>query len=104
MKIMKDENLPGNAQKIGSYIKSKLEKMASDSYPIISEVRTAGLMIGIELNRAIAPDVKNKMFEKKYLIANIGQNILRILPPLIITHKDADDFITTLKESLDELN
>jgi acetylornithine/N-succinyldiaminopimelate aminotransferase len=44
------------------------------------------------------------MFEKKYLIANIGQNILRILPPLIITQKDADDFISTLKESLEELN
>ncbi|EGD46412.1 acetylornithine and succinylornithine aminotransferase [Ruminiclostridium papyrosolvens DSM 2782] len=104
MKIMKDEKLPENAEKIGSYIKNELEKMASGSYSIISEIRSAGLMVGIELNKAIAPDIKNKMFEKKYLIANIGQNILRILPPLIITQKDADDFITALKESLEELN
>ncbi len=104
MKIMKDENLPENAQKIGGYIKCELENMSSGSYPIISEVRAAGLMIGIELNKPIAPDIKSKMFEKKYLIANIGQNVLRILPPLIITQKDADDFISTLKSAFDELN
>ncbi|ACL77206.1 aspartate aminotransferase family protein [Ruminiclostridium cellulolyticum] len=104
MKIMKDEKLPENAQEIGSYINSELEKLASSSCPIISEVRVSGLMIGIELNKPIAPDIKSKMFEKKYLIANVGQNILRILPPLIITQKDADDFIATLKSVIEELN
>ena len=59
-------------------------------------------MVGIELNKPIAPIVKTKMFEKKYLIANVGENILRILPPLIITHADADVFITTLKSAINE--
>ncbi|MHB8062102.1 MAG: acetylornithine/succinylornithine family transaminase [Ruminiclostridium sp.] len=102
MKIMKDEKLPENAAKLGEYLKSKLEALASSSYPVISEIRAEGLMIGIELNKPIAPIVKTKMFEKKYLIANVGENILRILPPLIITQADADKFITTLKSALDE--
>ncbi len=102
MKIMKDEKLPENAAKLGDYIKSKLETQASSSYPIITEIRAAGLMIGIELNKPIAPIVKTKMFEKKYLIANVGENILRILPPLIITQADADEFITTLQAAIDE--
>lgn len=103
MKIMKEEKLPENAQKIGMYIKNELEKLASGAYPVISEVRAAGLMIGIELNKPIAADIKNKMFEKKYLVANIGQNIIRVLPPLIITQNDADEFITTLKSAFDEI-
>ena len=102
MKIMKDEKLPENAAKIGEYIKSELELLASTTYPVISEIRAAGLMIGIELNIPIAPIVKTKMFEKKYLIANVGDNILRILPPLIITQANADEFITTLKSAIDE--
>ncbi len=102
MKILKEEMLPQNAEKLGAYIKSKLEALASNGYPVISDIRAAGLMIGIELNKPIAPSVKTKMFEKKYLIANVGENILRILPPLIITQIDADEFIETLKSAIDE--
>lgn len=102
MKIMKDEKLPENAAKIGKYITTQLEALASSTYPIITEIRSAGLMVAIELNKPLAAIIKNKMFEKKYLVANIGENILRILPPLIITQADADDFITTLKSAIDE--
>jgi acetylornithine/N-succinyldiaminopimelate aminotransferase len=103
MKIMKDEKLPENAETLGKYLKSNLEALASSTYPVISEIRAAGLMIGIELNKPIAPIVKQKMFEKKYLIANVGENVLRILPPLIITQADADEFISTLKSAIDEV-
>ncbi len=102
LKIMKDENLAENAANLGKYIKTKLELHASGSYSVISEIRAAGLMIGIQLNQPIAPIVKQKMFEKKFLIANVGDSILRILPPLIITQNDADAFLATLKSALDE--
>lgn len=102
LKIMKDENLAENAANLGKYIKTKLELLASGSYSVISEIRAAGLMIGIQLNQPIAPIVKQKMFEKKFLIANVGDSILRILPPLIITQNDADAFLATLKSALDE--
>lgn len=102
MKIMKDDHLPENAAKMGAYIKSQLEALTSTSLCVISELRIVGLMIGIELNKPIAAIVKQKMFEKKYLIANVGENILRILPPLIITQKDVDEFITTLKSAIAE--
>ncbi len=103
MKIMKEEKLPENAQLVGEYIKERLQQLASDSCPVISEIRGSGLMIAIELNQPIAPQVKNSMFEKKYLIANIGEKILRILPPLIITKQDADEFISTLESAINEI-
>lgn len=102
MKILEEENLAENAQRLGDYIKEKLQALAADSCPVISEVRSSGLMIAIELNKPVAPLVKNKMFEKKYLLANIGENMLRILPPLIITTQDADEFIKTLNSVLSE--
>ncbi len=102
MKIMKEEKLPENAQKLGDYIKSELEALASSSLPVIAEIRAAGLMIAIELKEAVALRVKNRMFEKKYLISNVGDKILRVLPPLIITKEDADAFIATLKSAIDE--
>lgn len=103
MKIMKEEKLPENAQKLGEYIKESLQELAADSCPVISHIRASGLMIAIELNQPVAPLVKNKMFEKKYLIANIGEKILRILPPLIITQQDADNFVSTLKAAINEV-
>ncbi|OPX45493.1 acetylornithine aminotransferase [Ruminiclostridium hungatei] len=102
MKIMEEEKLPENAQRVGEYIKEKLQALAAESCPVISEVRASGLMIAIELNAPIAPQVKNKMFEKKYLLANIGENMLRILPPLIITTQDADEFLAALSCALGE--
>lgn len=102
MKIIKEEKLSENAQKMGDYIKETLMAQASEKLPVISEIRGSGLMIAIEFNVPIAPHVKQKMFEKKYLIANVGDKILRILPPLIITKQDADDFISTLTEAVNE--
>lgn len=103
MKILKDEKLAENAANMGQYIKKELDLLASGSYPIISEVRAAGLMVGIELSKPLAPAIKAKLFEKKYLVANVGENILRILPPLIITQEDVNAFLATLKSALDEL-
>lgn len=103
MKILKEEKLPENAQKLGQYIKSELEVLAGSSCPVISEIRASGLMIAIELDQPIAAAVKNKMFEKKYLIANVGDKILRILPPLIITETDADNFIASLIPTINEV-
>ncbi len=103
MKIIKEEKLSENAQKLGDYIKETLMALASEKLPVISEIRASGLMIAIELSEPIAPNVKQKMFEKKYLIANVGDKVLRILPPLIITKQDADSFISTLIEAINEL-
>jgi acetylornithine/N-succinyldiaminopimelate aminotransferase len=101
MQIFENEKLVENAQTVGQYFKSKLAELASAT-STISDIRGMGLMIGVELNKDIAPVIKNKLFEKKYLIGSIGSKILRILPPLIITKSDVDDFIVTLKTVIDE--
>ena len=96
--IFEKENLVENSKTVGAYFKEKLLVLA-EKYDIIKEVRGAGLMLGVEFQEAIAGDVKHDLFDKNYL-TGATQTTLRILPPLMITKKDADEFITALEEIL----
>jgi len=80
---------------------SKLSELA-EKYSIIQEVRGKGLMIGVQLSIDAAVEIKNKCFEKGYLIGSIGNNILRMLPPLIVTEQDIDGMIDTLDSVFQE--
>ena len=58
-------------------------------------------MIGVEFNNAIAGDIKHKLFDEKYLVG-ATMTTLRLLPPLIITKKDVDNFIKVFEKVLGE--
>jgi len=103
MEAIKEENLIENAAKMGEYFNQKLTGLA-EKHPVISEVRGKGLMIGVEFKEEIAVEVKNKCFDKGYLVGSVGTNIIRILPPLIITTEDIDGMVSTLDEVLSYLN
>jgi len=64
--------------------------------PEIKEVRQRGLFIGIELKKDIADDVKEILFEKGYIVNSIRKNIIRLLPPLIITFDELSDAINQI--------
>ena len=66
----------------------------------ITEVRSAGLLIGIELNNEIAKDVFNKLFDDGFLTSLCGGNTIRIAPPLIITENDVELFVNELDNVL----
>ena len=86
--ILKDA-LPENAEKMGLYLKSKL-KILADKSNMISEIRGMGLMIGIQLKSPKAVEIRSKLMEKGFLIGNVGDSILRLLPPLIVGQQDID--------------
>jgi acetylornithine aminotransferase/acetylornithine/N-succinyldiaminopimelate aminotransferase len=96
-----NEGLADNSEKMGRYFMEQLKKL-SEKYSIISEVRGMGLMVGIQLSADKAVEIKNKCFDKGYLVGNVGNSILRVLPPLIITKQDIDGMIVVLDEILGE--
>ena len=65
---------------------------------MIREIRGKGLMIGIELKFEVR-DILMEGIEKNLLLLYSGRNILRLLPPLVITEQD----VTKSLEILDEL-
>jgi acetylornithine aminotransferase/acetylornithine/N-succinyldiaminopimelate aminotransferase len=89
------DNLIENAECVGGYLMNLLNKISSDT-GMIKEIRGKGLMIGVEFMDDVAAAMKNKLFEAGWLVGNVGQRILRILPPLIATKVDADNFAEAL--------
>lgn len=95
--IIDDENLIENAASMGQYFMDKLTLVMGDK---ASEIRGMGLMIGVELKMPVAKSISKKLMEEKYLVGSVGDNVLRIVPPLIITKGQIDDFLSALDNVL----
>lgn len=80
----------------GDYLRARLHELGS---PLVVEVRGMGLLVGVELNTAVAPVVAAAR-EKGLLIINAGETILRIAPPLIVTRDHIDDAVAILEACL----
>ena len=101
LRIIEEECLIQTAAVLGSYLKDKLECWKTEFS--IKEIRGKGLMIGVELEKDIAPQVVGKCLEKGVLLNNIGKNIIRFLPPLCITREEMDKGLEVLETVLREL-
>ncbi|HHX17293.1 MAG TPA: aspartate aminotransferase family protein [Clostridium sp.] len=99
LEIILEENLVENSEKMGDYFIEKLSQLAK-KYNFIKDVRGKGLMIAVEFSIEKAAEIKNKCFDECYLLGNVGNNILRILPPLIISKEDIDKMISMLDNVL----
>ena len=89
------DGLIENSEKMGKIFREGLEKL-KEKHTIIREIRGKGLMIGVELKFEVK-DVLMNLMKEGVLMLYSGRNILRILPPLVITKED----ITKVLETLD---
>lgn len=90
--------LVANAEAMGDYLKGELVKRM-DKYTLIGDVRGLGLMVGVELvkgkkGKEYATEERNKVvrrcFEKGLLLLGCGANVIRFIPPLIISKEEVD--------------
>lgn len=93
--IFESENLVENAREVGDYLIEQLKQ-----FPQIKEVRGRGLMIGLEFEEPVKELRRKLLFEQKVFTGASGTNVLRLLPPLVLTKSDADDFIKRFKAVL----
>jgi acetylornithine aminotransferase/acetylornithine/N-succinyldiaminopimelate aminotransferase len=82
---------------MGSYFIEKLTSL-QEKYAFITEVRGKGLMVGVQVSIRKAAEIKKKCFEKGYLVGAVGDSIIRMLPPLIVTKEDIDGMVSILDE------
>lgn len=112
--VIQGEGLMANCAAVGEYFKTGLQGLA-ERYPLIGDVRGAGLFVGVELvtdraSKAPATEatarVVNGMRERGVLISSAGPaaNILKIRPQLIFQREHADLFVQTLEAVLKSLN
>ena len=94
-----EEGMLENCQKVGAYFLSRLEEIKK-KYPFIQEVRGKGLILGMELKMDGSSIVK-EMMQKGFLINCTMGNVLRFLPPLIVTKEEVDQMVKALEEVLE---
>lgn len=91
-----------HVKEVGSYLKSKLLAL-KEKYELITDVRGMGLMQGIEVS--IAPKhLISKCIENGLMVVGAGENVVRFVPPLIITKDQIDECCSILEKSIQEIN
>jgi acetylornithine/LysW-gamma-L-lysine aminotransferase len=95
-----EENLAEKAAVTGAYFKARLEELAG-KYKIVKEVRGLGLMLGMELRFDVYSILLN-CAERGVLMLDAGRNVLRFLPPIVITKEQVDKAIAVLDAVLEE--
>lgn len=98
--VFEKENVIENAHEVGEYFLDQLRQLQKTNKHIL-EVRGRGLMIGLVLDTP-HKEIRPRLIHEQHVFTGCaGTNVLRILPPLIITKADVDDFIYRLKNVLD---
>ena len=92
--VFDEENILDNVNEVGDYFLSELKKLNKDT---VADVRGKGLMIGVELTKPGAEYV-DKFRQAGFLINCTAGNVLRFVPPLIITKAEIDEFIKVFDE------
>lgn len=99
--LFKENHIIDNVQKTGAYLEEKLNELA-DKYDVIETRRGIGMMQGLVFKMPVGP-VINKALEKGLILINAGTDIIRFVPPLVITKEDVDQMIGILTQSIDEV-
>ena len=97
LKALTEDGLIENSEKMGKIFRDGLEKL-KEKHTMIREIRGKGLMIGIEMKFEIK-DILMGLIKEGILMLYSGRNILRILPPLVISEDD----ITKVLHALDSI-
>ncbi len=90
--------LVAHVGEMGRYFEERLNAMATRR-PIIKEVRGQGLIWGIELTRDAAAVVPAGL-ERGVIVNRTAETVVRLLPPLVITERDAEEALDRLEAAL----
>ena len=97
-----EEGMLDHCQRVGEYFLLRLEEIKK-KFPFVQDVRGRGLILGMELKIEGAEIVK-KMMKKGFLINCTAGNVLRFLPPLIVTEEEVDRMVRALEEVFKKIN
>ncbi len=95
LEVMEREDLMKNAEEMGAYIMSQLKK-----FPELKNVRGKGLMIGFDVPEENKDLRKNLLMQRNIFTGVAKPNVIRLLPALNITKKEADELLDAIKAEL----
>lgn len=98
LKTIKKEKIVDHCRDVGDYFKQQLMWLQRQ-HDTIAEVRGYGLLLGLKL-KIDGKSIVDQCMQKGFLINCIQDNILRFVPPLVVTEKEIDDLVLCLDEIL----
>ncbi|MCA9981377.1 MAG: aminotransferase class III-fold pyridoxal phosphate-dependent enzyme [Anaerolineales bacterium] len=112
IEVLQEERLVENAAVMGDYLQEKLHELQAE-YPVIGDVRGQGLMVGVEFSTPdgkpdaeTATAVAKSCIENDLLLLICGsyQNVIRWIPPLVVTQSQIDEALTIFNNALSMSN
>ena len=94
LRIMREDGVMENAAAVGAHLKAGLERELG-SLPGVKEIRGAGLMLGIELDRPCGV-LLGRAAEAGLMISVTADSVIRLVPPLILSADEADQIVAIL--------
>jgi acetylornithine/N-succinyldiaminopimelate aminotransferase len=93
------EKIPDRAAATGRYLMDGIRRLSAGPAGIRA-VRGRGLLIGVELDRPVAPIV-DTCRDAGLLVLSAGERVLRLAPPLIVEQRDCDSALATIGRALE---
>lgn len=94
IRIMEEEGLLANAEKVGALLRGGLERELAGLEGVI-EIRGQGLMLGIELDRPCG-DILSRAAQAGLMLSVTAERVIRLVPPLILSEDEAKQIVAIL--------
>ena len=95
--LYEKEQIVDHVKKVGGYLEKKLNALV-EKYDFLKERRGKGLIQGLEVEGRPIGDIVNRGLEEGLIIITAGSNVLRFVPPLVVTEADVDEMIAKLEK------
>ncbi len=101
LELYEKQDVLANVRTVGAYLERQLDALAAE-YPCITARRGVGLMQGLVFDRPVGDIIRDAMSRGLVLI-NAGTDIIRFVPPLVISRENVDEMIAILRQSIREV-
>lgn len=98
LELMEEDRIVDHVNEITPYLEEKLDQL-KEKYPFVTTRRGKGLMQGLVCDIPVAPIIADCL-ENGLVLINAGANIIRFVPPLIITKEHVDEMIAKLDQAM----
>ena len=103
LKFIIENDIAGNARRVGEHLLSELGKL-KEKFSLITDVRGRGLLAAMEFSSEIAQSVVTACLDRGLLVNKLKPNALRFMPPLVVSSREVDEAIVILDKALSSVS
>ena len=96
--LFESEKITEHVKEVSAYLVKKLDAL-TERYDFLTARRGKGLMQGLVVSGRPVGEIVTKSIENGLLVISAGSDVLRLVPPLVITEQDVDEMIEKLEKS-----